>query len=219
MVPVPVAALWALAPLLAGADEPAVVTVTAAVGEDTCLPCDPRPWGHLRGVTLTCTHRGGPQHPPTLVLSHRLGQHPPPTEPGWHPPEEPGNRFRGRVAFCGAGATGLGLLLRNVSHPDFGNYSCEAGGGRRPTAPLQPRAAAPRGRGPRGRGAGHDHGGVCAHRGLHRRGHRRPGGLPLRPGLWVPKGGLPGAWSCGWRRRRRRRKNRGLGRPEESQRL
>ncbi|CAN0019600.1 unnamed protein product [Bubo scandiacus] len=132
MVPVPVAALWALAPLLAGADEPAVVTVTAAVGEDTCLPCDPRPWGHLRGVTLTCTHRGGPQHPPTLVLSHRLGQHPLPTEPGWHPPEEPGNRFRGRVAFCGAGATGLGLLLRNVSHPDFGNYSCEAGGGGAP---------------------------------------------------------------------------------------
>ncbi|XP_042648699.1 V-set and immunoglobulin domain-containing protein 8-like isoform X2 [Tyto alba] len=123
MVLVPVAALWALAPLLARADQPPV-TVTAAVGEDACLPCGTQPWGHLRGVTLTCTHRAGTQHP-VPVLTHRLEGHPPP-EPGWHPPEEPHNRFRGRVGFCaaGPGATGVSLLLRNLSDPDFGNYSC-----------------------------------------------------------------------------------------------
>ncbi|XP_054044674.1 uncharacterized protein LOC128904400 [Rissa tridactyla] len=123
MVPVPVAALWALAPLLVRADQPPV-TVTAAVGQDACLPCGTQPWGRLRGVTLTCTHQAGAHHP-VPVLSHRLGWHPPP-EPGWHPPEEPDSRFRGRVAFCavGPGDTGVSLLLRNLSDPDFGNYSC-----------------------------------------------------------------------------------------------
>ncbi|XP_050757378.1 uncharacterized protein LOC127019388 [Gymnogyps californianus] len=123
MVLVPVAALWALAPLLTRADQPPV-TVTAAVGEDACLPCGTQPWGHLRGVTLTCTQQAGTHHP-VPVLSHRLGWHPP-LEPGWHPPEEPNSRFRGRVAFCAAGPgdAGVSLLLRNLSDPDFGNYSC-----------------------------------------------------------------------------------------------
>ncbi|XP_051629713.1 uncharacterized protein LOC127463837 [Manacus candei] len=117
MVPVPVVALWALLPLLTRADQPPVtVTVTAAIGEDACLPCSPQPWGHLRGVTLSCTHQAG-DRPPVPVLSHRLGGHPPAGPPG---------RFGGRVSFCavGTGDSGVSLLLRNLSHPDFGNYSC-----------------------------------------------------------------------------------------------
>ncbi|XP_074882856.1 uncharacterized protein LOC142030514 [Buteo buteo] len=123
MVLVLVAVLWALAPLLARADQPPV-TVTASVGEDACLPCGTQPWGRLRGVTLTCAQQAGAHHP-VPVLSHRLGWHPP-LEPGWHPPEEPNSRFRGRVAFCamGPGDAGVSLLLRNISDPDFGNYSC-----------------------------------------------------------------------------------------------
>ncbi|KAM6419502.1 uncharacterized protein J5M81_015480 isoform 1-T2 [Pluvialis apricaria] len=127
MVLVPVAALWALAPLLAWAEQPPVI-VTAAVGEDACLPCGTQPWGHLRGVTLTCTHQAGTHHP-VPVLGHRLGWNPPP-EPGWHPPEEPNSRFRGRVAFCAMepGDIGISLLLRNLSDPDFGNYTCYVAG-------------------------------------------------------------------------------------------
>ncbi|XP_031963589.1 uncharacterized protein LOC116443517 [Corvus moneduloides] len=128
MALVPVVALWALCPLLAGADQPPVtVTVTAATGEDACLPCGTQRWGDLRGVTLSCTHQAG-GHRPVPVLSHRLGWHPPPTAPGWHPPVQPDSRFRGRVAFCAAGTgdAGVSLLLRNLSDPDFGNYSCYA---------------------------------------------------------------------------------------------
>ncbi|XP_054661296.1 uncharacterized protein LOC129197182 [Grus americana] len=127
MVLVPIAALWALAPLLARADQPAV-TITAAVGEDACLPCGTQPWGHLRGVTLTCTQWAG-THQPVPVLTHRLGWHPPP-ELGWHPPEQPESRYRGRVGFCAAGPgdAGVSLLLRNLSDPDFGNYSCYVAG-------------------------------------------------------------------------------------------
>ncbi|KAM6283525.1 uncharacterized protein M6G45_004096 [Spheniscus humboldti] len=128
MVLVPVVVLWALAPLLARADQPPV-TLTAAVGADACLPCGTWPWGRLRGVTLTCTQQAGAHHP-VPVLSHRLGWHPPP-EPGWDPPEEePNSRFRGRVAFCAVepGAAGVSLLLRNLSDPDFGNYSCYVAG-------------------------------------------------------------------------------------------
>lgn len=104
------------------------VTVTASVGEDACLPCGTQPWGHLRGVTLTCAQQDGTHHP-VPILSHRLGWHPP-LEPGWHPPEEPNSWFRGRVAFCamGPGDAGVSLLLRNISDPDFGNYSCYVAG-------------------------------------------------------------------------------------------
>ncbi|XP_014816223.1 PREDICTED: uncharacterized protein LOC106899072 [Calidris pugnax] len=125
MMLVPVVVLWALAPFLiqAATDQPPV-TLTASPGEDACLPCGTQPWGHLRGVTLTCTHQAGDHHP-VLILSHLLGWQPP-QEPGWHPTQEPESRFRGRVAFCtaGPGDTGVSLLLRNLSHPDFGNYSC-----------------------------------------------------------------------------------------------
>lgn len=133
------------------AEQPPVI-VTAAVGEDACLPCGTQPWGHLRGVTLTCTHQAGTHHP-VPVLGHRLGWHPPP-ETGWHPPEEPNSRFRGRVAFCAAGPgdTGVSLLLRNLSDPDFGNYSCYVAGDAT-DAPqllcslvLQPTGAGERGR-------------------------------------------------------------------------
>ncbi|XP_066407056.1 uncharacterized protein [Molothrus aeneus] len=128
MALLPVVALLALCPLLARADQPPVtVTVTAAVGEDACLPCGSQPWGDLRGVTLSCTHQAGGHHA-VPVLSHRLGWQPPPPEPGWQPPVQPDSRFRGRVAFCAAGTgdSGVSLLLRNLSDPDFGNYSCYA---------------------------------------------------------------------------------------------
>ncbi|XP_064559192.1 uncharacterized protein LOC135442848 [Zonotrichia leucophrys gambelii] len=128
MALLPVVALLALCPLLARADQPPVtVTVTAAIGEDACLPCGSQPWGDLRGVTLSCTHQAG-GHLAVPVLSHRLGWHPPPPEPGWQPPVQPDSRFRGRVAFCAAGTgdSGVSLLLRNLSDPDFGNYSCYA---------------------------------------------------------------------------------------------
>lgn len=103
------------------------VTITASIGDDACLPCSTHPWGHLRGVILSCTHHNGTHHP-IPVLRHRLGWLPP--EPGWSPPEEPDNRFRGRVSFCagGPGEAGLALLLRNLSDPDFGNYSCYVAG-------------------------------------------------------------------------------------------
>lgn len=122
MVLFPIVMLWALA----AADQPPV-TVTASIGDDACLPCSTQPWGHLRGVTLSCTHQNGTHHP-IPVLRHRLGWLPP--EPGWIPPEEPDNQFRGRVSFCatGPGAAGLALLLRNLSDPDFGNYSCYVAG-------------------------------------------------------------------------------------------
>ncbi|XP_066175644.1 uncharacterized protein [Sylvia atricapilla] len=126
MALIPIVTLWALCPLLTRAAQPPVpVTVTAAIGEDACLPCGTQPWGDLRGVTLSCSHQaGGDRAVP--VLSHRLGWHPPPPEPDWQPPEQPDSRFRGRVAFCAAGTgdSGVSLLLRNLSHPDFGNYSC-----------------------------------------------------------------------------------------------
>ncbi|KAM9579590.1 uncharacterized protein ACIB01_007696 [Guaruba guarouba] len=146
MVLVPIVVLWALA----AADQPPV-TVTASIGDDACLPCRTQPWGHLRGVTLSCTHHNGTHHP-IPILRHRLGWLPP--EPGWIPPEEPDNRFRGRVSFCagGAGGAGLALLLRNLSNPDFGNYSCYVAGAAPPqllcSLVLQPtEAEVPRGAG------------------------------------------------------------------------
>ncbi|XP_056338318.1 uncharacterized protein LOC130248533 [Oenanthe melanoleuca] len=132
MALLPVVALWALCPLLTRADRsPVPVTVTAAIGEDACLPCGTQPWADLRGATLSCTHQAGGHHA-VPVLSHRLGSQPPPPAPSWQPPVQPDSRFRGRVAFCAAGTgdsdsdSGVSLLLRNLSHPDFGNYSCYA---------------------------------------------------------------------------------------------
>ncbi|XP_039567129.1 uncharacterized protein LOC120503058 [Passer montanus] len=125
MALLPVVALLALCPLLARAEQPVTVTVTAAIGEDACLPCGSQPWGDLRGVTLSCSQQAGGHHA-VPVLSHRLGWQPP--GPGWQPPVQPDSRFRGRVAFCAAGTgdSGVSLLLRNLSRPDFGNYSCYA---------------------------------------------------------------------------------------------
>ncbi|XP_058718355.1 uncharacterized protein LOC131591559 [Poecile atricapillus] len=147
----PVVALWALCPFLSRADHPPVpVTVTAAIGEDACLPCGSQPWGALRGVTLSCTHQAGDNRD-VPVLSHRLGWQPPP-EPGWQPPEQPDSRFRGRVSFCaaGTGEAGVSLLLRNLSDPDFGNYSCYASRAEAPQLLLCSLVLQPAGEGVRG---------------------------------------------------------------------
>ncbi|XP_052646919.1 uncharacterized protein LOC128143597 [Harpia harpyja] len=91
-------------------------------------PAAPSPGDTCVGSPSPAPSRMAPTTP-VPVLSHRLGWHPP-LEPGWHPSEEPNSRFRGRVAFCamGPGDAGVSLLLRNISDPDFGNYSCYVAG-------------------------------------------------------------------------------------------
>ncbi|XP_053834306.1 uncharacterized protein LOC128807762 [Vidua macroura] len=175
-----------LCPLLARADHPPVtVTVTAAIGQDACLPC-----GTCAGppsAAPTSTH----QHPPTL------GWHRPRPEPGWQPPVRPHSRFRG------SGDRGQRRVPAAEGHQR--SPSRELFPLRGPAAPLLPGAAARGGRGPQGRGAGRVQGASCPHGRLHRGGHRGadvcpwPGPLlGAQRGCWGDNMKTPNHLSWSW---------------------